>query len=125
MFEIESDPDKNRLYIRIEEVSEADIRKFVKDMTHHVMRLKTGFTCLVDIRNMSLRYTEKEVFFMGITMGWLIDMGMGKVVRLVSRTNKISQVKMENESRSLGYRAKPVYSIEEAEKVLDELSMLS
>ena len=82
--------------------------------------LKDGFTCLVDIRSMSLKYTEKERFLIEIIMGALLDSGMGKVVRLVSKSNKISQMKMDDESRSVGYRARPAYSFFEAEKILDE-----
>lgn len=120
MFEIESDKEKNRLYIKIEDISETDTRSLIKEITHNVARLKKYFTCLVDIRNMSLRYTEKEKFIMEIIMAGLLDAGMAKVVRLVSKNNKISQIKMENESRALGYRARPAYSLDEAERILDE-----
>ncbi len=120
MYEINSSIEKNRLYITIGKGDESDIRGLIKDISHNVANLERGFTCLVDIRNMSIKYSEKEMFTMEIVMAGLLDAGMGKVVRVVSKKNKISQMKMEKESRALGYRARPASTIEEAEIILDE-----
>ncbi len=120
MFEVRANPEKNRLYIAIGKGNESDIRNLIKDMTKSVASLSEGFSCLVDIRNMDIKYTEKELFTMELIMGGLVDAKMGRVVRVVSKSNKISQMKMEKESRALGYRARPASTIEEAEKILDE-----
>lgn len=120
MFDVKADSDKNRLYITIGKAGDEEIRGIVKEITHCVSRLKPGFSCLVDIRNMDIKYSEKQMYTMELIMGGLVDSGMGKVVRVVSKKNKISQMKMEKESRSLGYRARPASTIEEAESFLDE-----
>ena len=120
MFEVRANPEKNRLYIAIGKGNESDIRNLIKDMTKSVASLSEGFSCLVDIRNMDIKYTEKELFTMELIMGGLVDAKMGRVVRVVSKSNKLSQMKMEKESRALGYRARPASTIEEAEKILDE-----
>lgn len=120
MFEAKSDPEKNRLYIKLGKGNENDIRDLIKQITRSVGKLKDGFSCLVDIRNMDIKYSEKEIYTMELIMGGLVDAKMGRVVRVVSKKNKISQIKMEKESRSLGYRARPAFTIEEAESILDE-----
>ncbi len=123
MFEVKASPEKNRLYIILGKGDENDIRNLIKEITKSVAILSEGFSCLVDIRNMDIKYTEKEVFTMELIMGGLIDAKMGKVVRVVSKSNKMSQMKMEKESRALGYRARPASTVEEAENILDEISV--
>lgn len=120
MFEVRANPEKNRLYIVLGKGDEQDIRNLIKEITKSVSLLTKGFSCLVDIRNMDIKYTEKELFTMELIMGGLVDAKMGRVVRVVSKSNKLSQMKMEKESRSLGYRARPASTIEEAERILDE-----
>lgn len=120
MYMIKSNIEKNRLYITLGKMDDPEIRGLIKDITHNASKLKRGFTCLVDIRNMDIKYSEKQMFTMELIMGGLIDAGMGRVVRVVSKKNKISQMKMEHGSRALGYRARPASTIEEAERFLDE-----
>lgn len=120
MYMIKSNIEKNRLYITLGKMDDPEIRGLIKDITYNAAQLKPGFTCLVDIRNMDIKYSEKQMFTMELIMGGLIDSGMGRVVRVVSKKNKISQMKMEQESRALGYRARPASTIEEAERILDE-----
>lgn len=122
MFEVKANLDKNRLYIVLGKGDENDIRKLINKITTSVAGLSEGFSCLVDIRNMDIKYTEKEVYTMELIMGGLVDAKMGRVVRVVSKSNKLSQMKMEKESRALGYRARPASTVEEAEKILDEQS---
>jgi hypothetical protein len=69
---------------------------------------------------MDIVYSEKQMYTMELIMGGLVDAGMGRVVRVVSKKNKISQMRMEQGSRALGYRARPASTIEEAERILDE-----
>ncbi|GAB6096067.1 hypothetical protein JCM14469_23200 [Desulfatiferula olefinivorans] len=120
MYMIKSNIEKNRLYITLGKMDDPEIRGLIKDITYNTAQLKPGFTCLVDIRNMDIKYSEKQMFTMELIMGGLVDAGMGRVVRVVSKKNKISQMKMEQESRALGYRARPASTIEEAERILDE-----
>ena len=123
MYMIRANAEKNRLYITLGKMGDPDIRGLVKEITHCASTLKPGFTCLVDIRNMDITYSERQMFTMELIMGGLIDAGMSRVVRVVSKKNKISQMKMEQGSRALGYRARPASTIEEAENILDEAEM--
>lgn len=120
MYMIRSDKEKNRLYITLGKMVDGDVRGLIKEITHNTAALKPGFTCLVDIRNMDIAYSEKQMYTMELVMGGLLDAGMSRVVRVVSKKNKISQMRMEQESRALGYRARPASTIDEAERVLDE-----
>ncbi|MBU1172805.1 MAG: hypothetical protein KKD44_24870 [Proteobacteria bacterium] len=120
MYMIKSNVEKNRLYITLGKMDDTDIRGLIKEITHNTAALKPGFTCLVDIRNMDIKYSEKQMYTMELIMGGLIDAGMSRVVRVVSRKNKISQMRMEQGSRALGYRARPASTIEEGDRILDE-----
>jgi hypothetical protein len=120
MFMVKSDTEKNRLYITLGKLGDGDVRGLIKEITHSTAVLKPGFTCLVDIRNMDIVYSEKQMYTMELIMGGLVDAGMGRVVRVVSKKNKISQMRMEQGSRALGYRVRPASTIEEAERILDE-----
>ena len=120
MYMIRSNIEKNRLYITLGKMEDTDIRGIIKEITHSTAVLRPGFGCLVDIRNMDIKYSEKQMYTMELVMGGLVDAGMGRVVRVVSKKNKISQMRMEQGSRALGYRARPASTIEEAENILDE-----
>ncbi len=118
MFNVNSDPSKNRLYITLEKLEEAIIKPILKDLTSHVDTLKTGFTCLVDIRNMSYEEHADGAEYVEIIQGALRDAGMSKVVRVVDNKNLDSQDIMNERSSTLGYKGAAAYSIEEAEKLL-------
>ncbi|GAB6094440.1 hypothetical protein JCM14469_06920 [Desulfatiferula olefinivorans] len=119
MFKVESDALKNRLFITLEDLSPDDIKPILADLTHHTSELKQGFSCLVDIRKMSLNPGTKGEEYIEIVQGALADTGMGKVVRIVDKNNDHHHHRMEESSTGLGYTTHPVYTLEEAERILD------
>ena len=119
MFKVNSDPSKNRLYITLEKLEDAIIKPILKDLTSHVEKLSTGFTCLVDIRNMSYEEHADGAEYVEIIQGALRDAGMKKVVRVVDNANLDSQTVMNERSSTLGYTGEAANSIADAEKLLD------
>lgn len=119
MFKIDSDVPKNRLFIKLTHLDETVIKPILTDLSNHVDNLQPGFTCLVDIRGMIYEENATGAEYIEIIQGALKDAGMSKVVRLVDNDELESQEAMNKTSAALGYSAKPVFTIEEAEKILD------
>ena len=119
MFKIDSDKTKNRLYITLGELSSDDIKPILADLTQNIAQLKKGFTCLVDIRSMSIDEKTLGEEYVEIVQGALADSGMGKVARVVKKENEVFFHRMERSSQTLGYSAILTFSIQEAEKILD------
>ena len=124
MQSIYADIKKNRLYITLDDVLEEDIPEVIKDIAQYVDRLAKGFTCLVDIRNLRLTFTDKEAVYINIIQGALKDSGMSKVVRVIGEEsfNKFTHHKMNEQSRDVGYEAVAVATLKEAERILDEFT---
>jgi hypothetical protein len=120
MYKVDSDTDKNRLYITLEALETEDVKPILNDLTQCISKLKSGFTCLVDIRKMKFDPKTKGAEYVEIIQGALADSGIGNVVRVVNKEDINHHLRMDEQSISLGYKAKPVYSIEEAEMILDQ-----
>ena len=124
MQSIYADIKKNRLYITLDDVLEEDIPAVIKDIAEYVDQLSKGFTCLVDIRNLRLTFTDKEAIYINIIQGALKDSGMSKVVRVIGEEsfNKFTHHKMNEQSREIGYEAAAVATLKEAERILDDFT---
>lgn len=122
MFKVQSDKTKNRLFITLGDLSLESIKPILAELTDNIAQLKPGFTCLVDIRSMSVNPRVMAEEYIEIIQGALADSGMGKVARVVNQENEVFFHRMETTSQNLGYSAVLSFSIEEAEKVLDAQS---
>lgn len=119
MFKVQSDKTKNRLFLTLGDLSLDTIKPMLAELTDNIAQLKPGFTCLVDIRSMSVNPRVMAEEYIEIVQGALADSGMGKVARVVNQENEVFYHRMETTSQNLGYSAVLSFSIEEAEKVLD------
>lgn len=120
MYKVESNPEKNRLYITLEDLETKDVNPILADLNKSIAELKTGFTCLVDIRAMKFDPQKKGSEYVEIIQGALSDSGMGNVVRVINKEDAEYHLRMDEQSISLGYKAKPAYTIDEAEIILDQ-----
>ncbi|MBU0993679.1 MAG: hypothetical protein KJ737_14395 [Proteobacteria bacterium] len=122
MHTIYADKKKNRLYLTLDDVIEEDIPLVIKNIAKEVDQLQNDFSCLVDIRNLRLTFTDKEADYINIIQGALKDSGMSKVVRVVGEEsfNKFTHSKMNEQSRNIGYEAIAVATLKEAEAILDD-----
>ncbi len=120
MYKVDSDIAKNRLYITLEALDTNDVKPIVSDLNSNISRLAPGFTCLVDIRTMKFDPQTKGSEYVEIIQGALADSGMSNVVRVINKEDSNYHLSMDELSVSLGYKAVPAYSIEEAERILDQ-----
>ncbi|MFA6008614.1 MAG: hypothetical protein WC799_01425 [Desulfobacteraceae bacterium] len=120
MYKVASDPVKNRLYITLETLDTKDVKPILSDLNKNIAALTVGFTCLVDIRLMKFDPQTKGSEYVEIVQGALADSGMSNVVRVINKEDTNYHLTMDELSISLGYKAKPAYSLEEAENILDK-----
>ena len=122
MHEVKADLNKNRIYITIGKIdSEAEMKSIVDEVKFECRKLKKAFTCLTDLRNYEY---QDEIFehYIKEAQEALLAAGMLKVVRVHRKVGVLGHLQFETVSLDLGYRAKNVTSIEEAEKILDEVT---
>ena len=121
MFNSYADLKKNRLYLTLDDINENEIPEIIKTMSKEVDKLQKCFTCLVDIRNLRLTFTENESDYLAIVQGALTDSGMSKVVRVVGHESfdKFTHNKMNEQAKTVGYEATCVATLKEAEDILD------
>ena len=111
------DLEKNRLYIKLDNVKENELADEVYDVVKKVRELKPGFTCINQIK-IKRPLTEKEDRFIRLIQEFLVLKEVTKVIRVSDET-----VQSEFEDRSIqagGYSAQRADSMEEAEKILDQ-----
>lgn len=122
MFNVYADTKKNRLYLTLDDITDSNIPDIIKTMSKEVDKLTKNFTCLVDIRSLRLSFNENETDYLGIVQGALKDSGMSEVVRVIGQDtfNKFTHQKMNEQSRSVGYKATSVATLKEAEDILDK-----
>ncbi len=122
MHDVRADLNKNRIYITIGKIeNEAEMQSIVDEVKSECPKLKNGFTCLTDLRNYEY---QDEIFekYIKEAQEALLAEGMSKVVRVHRKVGVLGHLQFETVSLDLGYRAQNVTSIEEAEKILDEVA---
>ncbi|MFO7837933.1 MAG: hypothetical protein R6X08_00345 [Desulfosalsimonadaceae bacterium] len=120
MHDIRADLDKNRIYITIGKIEdEEEMARITEKTKTECVKLKKGFTCLTDLRNYEY---QDEIFeeYLKHAQQALLDAGMSRVVRVHRQAGMLGHFQFETVSLDLGYRARNVTSVEEAERLLDE-----
>ncbi len=120
MHEITIDKKKNRLYLMFGAIEdEAEMQEIVENIRRECAKLKSGFTCLTDLRKYN---PQKGIYekYIRETQQNLLEAGMSKVVRVRSPMGTMAHFQFDNISYEVGYHAQNVTSIEEGEKILDQ-----
>ncbi len=119
MHEIRVDLAKNRLYVTVgKKESQDEILTIVEKITQACKTLKPGFTCLTDLREYEVTPEEDEQYILK-TQKIMLDAGMKKVVRVRKQFGSLGHFQFDKYSVMLGYHARNVTSVEEAEQILD------
>ena len=119
MFQVTSDPHRNRLYIILAGHLESEERQAaMRAVMTEAGKLAPGFDVVTDIS--ALHATDQEGFkdFLRAKSSLKLK-GVGKVVRVVKIP--LSRIQLARISEAAGYHADHVDSIEEADRQLDEL----
>lgn len=119
MVEVRADIKKNRLYITIGSITEEnEMAAAIREIEIAIQDLKEGFDCITDLRGYEILDDEREKFIYR-AQKILVDAGLSKVVRVVRRFGSLGHFQFDKVSKEVGYHAKNVNSMEEAEKLLD------
>jgi hypothetical protein len=119
MYQVRADIEKNRLYVTIGSAAdENEMMAAIQEIELAVQDLKEGFDCITDLREYEILIDEHEKFIYQ-AQKILADAGMLKVVRVIKKFGSLGHFQFDKLSKGVGYHAKNVNSIEEAEKFLD------
>jgi hypothetical protein len=121
--EIHSNHHKNRIYITLKgKVAMDEVIAVIEKIKSEIRSLKPGYSVVSDIVNF-IPVNEEARQMIADTMKHMKDNGMGKVVRIISDspTSQVTGYQWQRTSKSAGYQADTAPSLEEAEKILDQI----
>jgi hypothetical protein len=119
MFNVTSDPSRNRLYITLAGHIEGAERQAVTQLIMaETAKLAHGFDVVTDIS--TLHTTDQDGFKDLLRAKAALKLkGVGHTIRVVKIP--LSRIQVERISEAAGYESKSVESVEEADRRLDEL----
>lgn len=120
MHEIRIDRSKNRLYLTLGSIeNKSEINAIIAGITEVVEQLRSGFTCLSDLRTYRVKTRQDEEFMREI-QEILWEAGIGKVARISESPQFSNHFHFEKDSIVWpGYPVIIVSSFEEGEAVLN------
>ena len=112
---------KNRLYLTLKGKAEVkELQAWSDNLLVEAKKLKAGFGVISDILECQPT-TEEGRLIIQTTQLKAKEMGMGNVVRITKGANAITSNQWQRSSRAVGYVALEAGSVDEADKMLDEL----
>lgn len=122
MNEIQSNQNKNRIYITLKgKVGMDEVIAVIDKIKSDIRTLKPGYSVVSDIADF-VPVSEEVRQMIADTMKHMKDNGMGKVVRIINDTptSTVTGNQWARTSRIAGYTADTAPTLEEAEKILDQ-----
>lgn len=121
MHEVKIDQEKNRLYITIGKLDDREeIEATIHDIKTACKQLKPGFGCLTDLREYEL-ISEEDEHHIYEAQKIMVEAGLSNVVRVVKKFGYLGHYQFDKTAKAAGYHARNVSTIDEAEKLLDEI----
>ncbi|MBF0288481.1 MAG: hypothetical protein HQM14_11745 [SAR324 cluster bacterium] len=123
MYQMRADLEKNRLYILFQDDVDVEyIEEFLDELDTEVQKLEPGFSVINNL-------LEAGRLGMGIdqalipSMRILISRGVKKVIRVIADSDQGRNLALRFDRKSVvaGFTGTMVYSVEDAEKILDDL----
>lgn len=113
MFTVESNIEKNRIYITLGEMGTGDGKKLLDEIKKKIKDLKKGFTGVSDITGFKLTDPEEAVWADKV-LQVAVEAGLVRAVRVTNSVTTTTEMKAEH-----GYLLSLAPSVEEADKILD------
>lgn len=120
MWMVETDVLRNRLHIVIGKLNEDDFINFFMDVDSESQRLKEDFSVICDIRLIKFDSNPSMYTWYEKYQELLFLRKMGKAVHIIDEHTKLMHVELDRHSRKAGFHVKPVFSLDEARKKLEE-----
>ncbi len=119
MWMVETDLEKNRMYILIGEIHEDNYMNFFLDVDMASQKLKPGFSLVTDIRLIKFDSTHSLMTWHQKLKELLVLREVGDAVQIIDDNTKKIHVEFDRLSREAGFHASPVKTLFDAQKKLD------
>lgn len=121
MYDVRANTFENHLLILLKGKLElAETTLAVEKIGKAMRGLVAGFTVITDIRELAPLAEDSRQVIM-TAMQSMKNTGLGIEVRVVNPQNMVTANQLQRTSRAVGYTAKEVSSVNEAEKLIDQL----
>jgi hypothetical protein len=121
MYDIRVNSFENHLFILLKGKLElAEATQASEKIIKVIKSLVPGFTVITDIREMAPAAEDARQVFLN-AMQNMKNAGLGMEVRVVNSQNMVTANQFQRTSRTAGYTAQEVGSVNEAEKLIDQL----
>lgn len=120
MYDIRVNGFENRLFVAIKgAIEQPEAAQCYSKIAKAVNSLVPGFTVITDIRDLEPATADVRLIFLN-TMQLYVNSEMGIEVRVINPNNPVAAQVFQRISRSIGYTAEEVFTIPEAERVIDK-----
>ncbi|MCS6906666.1 MAG: hypothetical protein RML93_02140 [Anaerolineales bacterium] len=121
MFDVRTNFFENKLlFLARGKIEESECRLMCDALLKNARKLQPGFVLICDIHDLA-PLPEGGRLELQKTMQALLDSGMGAEIRIISDKSVITANQFQRASRSVGYTATEVRSVQEAERLVDQL----
>ncbi|PWH16663.1 MAG: hypothetical protein DDG59_08955 [Anaerolineae bacterium] len=122
MFDVRTNFFENKLLFFAKGKMDAnEARAMGESLLKNARRLQSGFILISDIHELD-PLPEEGRLELQKTMQALLEAGMGAEIRVISDKTVITANQFQRTSRSVGYTATEVRTIQEAERLVDQLA---
>ncbi|MBN1537041.1 MAG: hypothetical protein JW908_09940 [Anaerolineales bacterium] len=120
MYDIRVNGFENRLFVAIKgTIEQPEAIQGYNKITKAVNTLVPGFTLITDIRELEPATADVRLIFLN-TMQLYLNSEMAIEVRIINPNNPTAAQVFQRISRSIGYEAQEVFTVSEAERLIDK-----
>lgn len=121
MFDVRTNFFENKLlFFAKGKLDPNECRMMCEALIKNAKKLQPGFIMISDIHELE-PLPEEGRLELQKAMQSLLDIGMGAEIRVISEKTIITANQFQRTSRSVGYTANEVRTIQEAERLVDQL----
>ncbi|GAB4479445.1 MAG: hypothetical protein Kow0088_20350 [Anaerolineales bacterium] len=122
MFDIRTNFFENKLlFLAKGKMDVSECRAMCEGLVKNARKLQAGFILISDIHELD-PLPEEGRLELQKTMQSLLDVGMGAEVRVISDKAIVTANQFQRTSRSVGYTATEVRTLQEAERLVDQFA---
>jgi hypothetical protein len=121
MYDVRTNPFENKLlFLAKGKMELPEIQAACQALIKSAQKLQPGFVKISDIHELEVLPEEGRLALQN-AMKTLKELGLGAAIRVVSDKNLVTANQFQRTSRSIGYTALEVRSLQEAEHLMDQM----
>jgi hypothetical protein len=119
-YKVIADKKKNRLYVDLFLTDEEQAEKIVDEIWAKAKQLTVGWGCVVNFTKADVPLTEKMLDIIETVMSFLKQLGMGQLVRVLSKKQSSFNCELKNRSMKIGgYEGIVTRTVQDADAIID------